>query len=90
MPSLARKILIAAAIDGLILTPLHNTRGSNPTGPPLGAVRIDYKSKQIVPYPVTTGAGAAGDDKGEAGGPGSLEAHGIAGLNEWLSTRQDL
>lgn len=84
MPSLVRKILIVAAIDGLILTPLHN-RSPKQAGPPVGAVKIDYKSKQISPHLVVTGSG----DKDEAGDPGSLEVHGIAGLNEWSSARQD-
>lgn len=78
MPSLVRKILIVAAIDGLILTPLHNNHGPKQTGPPVGAVRIDYKSKQIVPHLAITGSG----DKDGVGDPGSLEAHGIAGLKQ--------
>lgn len=81
MPSLVRKILIVAAVDGLILTPLHN-RSPKQVGPPVGAVKVDYKSKQISPHLTVTGSGEAGD-------PGSLEVHGIAGLNEWLSARQD-
>lgn len=89
MPSLARKILIVAAIDGLILTPLHNTRGTDPKVPPPGAVRIDYKSKRIVPYLAVVDGGGDGGDKDEVGCPSSLEAHGIAGLNGWPSEHRD-
>ena len=66
MPSLARKILIIAAIDGLILSPVglptshhqhhhHHQASAWPRSPPPharpeGGVIIDYKDKQLSPY----------------------------------------
>ncbi|KAI5851151.1 SacI homology domain-containing protein [Morchella snyderi] len=78
MPALARKILIVAAIDGLILSPIQNSR-SAPKPPQ--SVKIDWKSKQILPHAARKEAGKA-KDEAAAGAvtPNGLEAHGIAGL----------
>ncbi|KAG0135304.1 phosphoinositide phosphatase SAC1 [Tuber indicum] len=77
MPPLARKILVTAAIDGLILSPIQNSRNVRP--PPLhSSVRIDYKSKLIFSYNPTEESQAAEALSTLAS---SIEAHGIvAGL----------
>lgn len=88
MPALARKILIVAAIDGLILSPIQNSRSANSNNTNNNTnnnipkpVKIDWKSKQILPYAAT----ASKDNKPKddappvAAAPNGLEAHGIAG-----------
>jgi hypothetical protein len=82
MPSaLARKILIIAAIDGLILSPIQNSR-SPPAKVPPGSIRVDYKTQAISPY-------LNGDAKQkilDAGEHSWIEAHGIVGMSLCLST----
>ncbi|KAG0637033.1 hypothetical protein HOY80DRAFT_890365 [Tuber brumale] len=76
MPPLARKILVTAAIDGLVLSPIQNSRNVRP--PPLhGSVRIDYKSKLIFSYNPTEESQAA---EALSTLSSSVEAHGIVGL----------
>ncbi|KAI1970587.1 hypothetical protein LOZ55_006483 [Ophidiomyces ophidiicola] len=71
MPSLVRKLLIIAAVDGLILQPYGNgTRNNSDAG--FSSLRIDYNSRKIRPVPL----GVKYQDKN----PHSLEAHGIIGL----------
>ncbi|KAH8153430.1 uncharacterized protein LAJ45_02242 [Morchella importuna] len=87
MPALARKILIVAAIDGLILSPIQNSRNNsnnnnnnNNTPKP---VKIDWKSKQILPHAAAAASkdnNKPKDDAAAAVAPNGLEAHGIAGL----------
>ncbi|RPB06147.1 hypothetical protein L873DRAFT_1661251 [Choiromyces venosus 120613-1] len=74
MPPLARKILIIAAIDGLVLSPIQNSRNVRPS-PPHGSVRIDYKSKLISSYSPTKESQAA---EALSTLSSSVEAHGIA------------
>ncbi len=67
MPGLARKLLIYAAVDGLVLQPLG--RGQRPT-----PTKIAYKDNSI---------GNFLKDEGEADGAGkSFEAFGIIGKFE--------
>ncbi|KAL7269433.1 hypothetical protein RUND412_007909 [Rhizina undulata] len=73
MPSLARKLLIIAAIDGLIISPLpHRFHGTNKTPlPGPGSIKIAYGSQKITPYTgprIVLGENAA------------IEAHGVAGI----------
>jgi hypothetical protein len=67
-PGLARKVLIFAAIDGLILQPLGQ-RGQRPT-----AAKITYKDNHIGP---AFGDGGGGDE-----GAKSFEAFAIVGKRE--------
>ena len=63
MPTIVRKLLIFAAVDGLLLSP-HLHRQQKPISP----VQISYATKDIT-------SASTGDVKGLV----SLEAHGIAG-----------
>lgn len=66
MPGLARKLLVIAALDGLVLQPLgqRNQRTGN-------AIRIDYKSRRIALLRETFHDGELA--------PASFEAFGIVG-----------
>ena len=83
MPSLARKILIRAANDGLILSPVglpasdhHRHQTSRPqTRQPEGNLIIDYQGKQLSPYQAAAATAAAGVENAQ------LEAHGIVGTS---------
>lgn len=66
MPGLVRKILIFAAVDGLVLQPLAQ-RGQRP----VPATKIGYKNNHITPVLNADG------DKGENGK--SFEAFGVVG-----------
>ncbi|KAK4203268.1 putative recessive suppressor of secretory defect [Triangularia verruculosa] len=78
MPGLARKVLIAAAVDGLILHPLNPVpskdapAGSRP--PPLPLVKIKYGNNVSV--------STVSRDHAQANEPGSssFEAYGIVGI----------
>ncbi|KAF8535011.1 SacI homology domain-containing protein [Trichophaea hybrida] len=74
-PVLARKILIIAAIDGLILSPIQNSRSRSPPAKvPPGSIRVDYKTQAISPYQVN---GDAKQKPPDAGEHARIEAHGI-------------
>ncbi|KAI5802895.1 SacI homology domain-containing protein [Pyronema domesticum] len=76
MPALARKILIIAALDGLILSPITNTRSRSPPSKPVpGTVKLDYKTRAITPY--LQGDVTKHSDTGEHS---QIEAQGIVGL----------
>jgi hypothetical protein len=68
-PSLARKVLIYAAIDGLVLQPLGQ-RGQRP----VSATKITYRDNNIGP---TLKDGGEGEEPGK-----SFEAFGIVGKPE--------
>jgi hypothetical protein len=72
----ARKILIIAGTDGLILSPIQNLRStrSPPSKIPPGTVRIEYKTTNVIPH--LGGTGAADKDIG-----GGLQVHGIVGMS---------
>lgn len=76
MPGLVRKLLIFAAVDGLILQPL-NTKGQKGVGS--GAVKVGYKGAGI-------GSVATVEEKERGTG---FEAFGIVGMSHHLffSTR---
>lgn len=76
MPGLARKLLIFAAVDGLILQPYGNGSSRNSTGTAGGLsapVQIEYKTRRIHSLsPVASGQKQRESAK-------SLESHGIIG-----------
>ena len=75
MPGLVRKLLIFAAIDGLVLQPAP-PRNHPPTTQQ--AIKIDYKGNI---FPLLK------DRRDEATAPVSLEAHGIVGRPPILGTK---
>jgi hypothetical protein len=77
MPVFTRKILIIAAIDGLILSPLLNTRSRPPPSKPAaGSVKIEYRSQNITPY-------SSNDAKCDAE-ERRVEVHGIVGTSSTI------
>ncbi|KAF8253597.1 hypothetical protein K440DRAFT_648422 [Wilcoxina mikolae CBS 423.85] len=77
-PALARKILIIAAIDGLILSPIQNSRSCSPPAKvPPGSIRVDYKTQAISPHHLNGDAKQTPLDVGEHA---RIEAQGIVGL----------
>lgn len=64
MPGLVRKLVIFAAVDGLVLQPLGQR--------PAPAAKISYKDNSIVPV--------LNDGESEAGLGKSFEAFGIVGM----------
>jgi hypothetical protein len=70
----ARKILIIAGTDGLILSPIQNQRStrSPPSKVPPGSVRIEYKTTDVIPHLGGAGAGADKDI--------GLQVYGIVGM----------
>ncbi|KAL2357087.1 SacI homology domain-containing protein [Cryomyces antarcticus] len=68
MAPLVRRLLIIAAVDGLILQPVAQ-RNHAPSG---SSIKIDYKSNTISPL--------LRERKDEDSKPSTLEAHGIVGL----------
>ena len=84
MPGIFRKLLIYAAVDGLILQP--NGNGSRHNGSGSGGnsdsspIRIEYKTSKITPFP---GPGSAPEqnrvEKKQSDGVG-LEVYGLVGM----------
>jgi len=78
MPPLARKILIIAAVEGLILAPLQQNSRASRSSPtaltkvPPGSIRVDYSTNRISARPE--------GQKTDAGESSRVEAHGIAGI----------
>ncbi|TGZ84853.1 hypothetical protein EX30DRAFT_376478 [Ascodesmis nigricans] len=70
-PSLARKLLIVAAIDGLVLSPLQNARSRSSPPQPSPPVKLEYRTNKIT---VLT------PDKKTLDPSSGVEAHGIVGL----------
>ncbi|EAS32047.3 SacI domain-containing protein [Coccidioides immitis RS] len=71
MPGLARKLLIIAAVDGLILQPYGNgTRNYGGAGSP--SLQIDYKTPRMQPLLTGSTLHARNDER--------LEAHGVIGI----------
>lgn len=66
MPGLVRKLVIFAAVDGLVLQPLAQRNQQRPIAP----VKIDYKSHAVSP---------SLRDDGTESNKTSLEAYGIIG-----------
>ncbi|KAK4154591.1 SacI homology domain-containing protein [Chaetomidium leptoderma] len=73
MPGLARKVIICAAVDGLVLHPLNSKKDNQQRLPP---VRIKYGDASISPLPRDAAAAAAAPDLLNS----SFEAFGIVGL----------
>lgn len=78
MPSLARKLLISAAVDGLILQPLHTHKGAEKRERS-GAVKLHYKSAAISPV-TPSSSHASPPSLPEDAKSKSFEAFGIVGL----------
>lgn len=72
MPSLVRKLVIFAAVDGLILQ--QSDRGQRGSGNGNLSVQIDYKTRNI-----TSLSQARSDSTAKSTSP-CLEAHGIVGM----------
>lgn len=69
MPGLAKKLLIFAAVDGLVLQPYApGHRGTNNGG---SALQIEYRTRRILSFPLST-CSLHRDDP-------CLESHGIIG-----------
>ncbi|EEH50568.2 uncharacterized protein PADG_06647 [Paracoccidioides brasiliensis Pb18] len=69
MPRLARKLLIIAAVDGLILQPDTNSHQRTPGNNRSSALQIEYKTRRIYSPPTSSST----DDA-------CLESHGVVGL----------
>lgn len=74
MPSFARRILIFAAVDGLILQPAP-PRNHKPTTDQ--AIKVEYRSSKIGPL--------RKDRRDEEYSPHILDSHGIVGTNTLIS-----
>ena len=68
MPGLVRKLLIFAAVDGLVLQPAPPRNHKPATDQ---AIKLDYKSSKIGPL--------LKDRRDEDTAPNALEVHGIVG-----------
>jgi hypothetical protein len=83
MPGVLRKLIVVAAVDGLILQanggPRFNGVGNNETS----SIRIDYKTSKITVLPAPAPEAFEGRD--------ALEAYGLVGESaqgEWLNPTQ--
>lgn len=76
MPALLRKLLIVAAVDGLVLH-AHGANGarhgSGASGNDASSIRIDYKTNKVTTLPPSS----AGSESLE--GRDGLEAYGLVG-----------
>ena len=79
MPGLVKKLLICAAVDGLILQPTSAQRNNN-VG--LSALRIEYKTRRIYTLPQISNL----QHKNEP----YLESHGVIGENVQSISRSGL
>ncbi|WEW54668.1 hypothetical protein PRK78_000088 [Emydomyces testavorans] len=71
MPGLVRKLLIIAAVDGLILQPYGNGARNSSSGG-FSPLCIEYNTRRIQPLPLGSNYQGKDDER--------LEAHGIIGL----------
>ena len=79
MPGLARKVVICAAVDGLVLHPLNSRKDGQRT--PLAPVRIKYGDASISPCPRD-----AAPDLSSLPPNSSFEAFGIVGTYKPIHT----
>lgn len=75
MPSLIRKLLIFAAVDGLILQPYGNGSRHNGGKNDSSSIRIEYKTSKISSLPTS----ALSDEIEEKQQNAGLEAYGLVG-----------
>lgn len=75
MPGLLRKLVIVAAVDGLILhgQGVNGPRPSNGSNNEASSIRIDYKTNKITPLPVSTTEALEGRD--------AIEVYGLVGMS---------
>lgn len=76
MPGLIRKLLIFAAVDGLILQPYGNGSRHNGGNNDSSSIRIEYKTSKISSFP----ASALSDEIEEKQDDAGLEAYGLVGM----------
>ncbi|ODM16288.1 hypothetical protein SI65_08287 [Aspergillus cristatus] len=76
MPGLIRKLLIFAAVDGLILQPYGNGSRHNGGNNDSSSIHIEYKTSKISSFP----ASALSDEIEEKQQDAGLEAYGLVGL----------
>lgn len=76
MPGLIRKLLIFAAVDGLILQPYGNGSRHNGGNNDSSSIRIEYKTSKISSFP----ASALSDEIEEKQQDAGLEAYGLVGM----------
>ncbi|KAL2006781.1 hypothetical protein VTN00DRAFT_9449 [Thermoascus crustaceus] len=74
MPGLLRKLIVVAAVDGLILQPHGNGQRNGNNG--ACAIQIEYRTRKISLLPPSSPASPGRREKKEGG----LESHGIVGL----------
>jgi hypothetical protein len=74
MPGLARKVIICAAVDGLVLHPLNSRKDQQGRASPLAPIRIKYGDASIstVPRDASLSLSQSPD--------ASFEAFGIVGM----------
>jgi hypothetical protein len=78
MPSLVRKLVIFAAVDGLVLQPNGNGGQRNSLGNGnSSSIQIDYKTRKITSL-------AQARPESTAKLTPSLEAHGLVGMTAYL------
>jgi len=80
MPGLIRKLLIFAAVDGLILLPYGNGSRYNGGNNDSSLIRIEYKTSKISSCP----ASALSDEIEEKQQDAGLEAYGLVGMRPLL------
>lgn len=73
MPGLLRKLIVVAAVDGLILQPHGNGQRNGSNG--ACAIQIEYRTRKISLLPPSSPASPGRREKKEGG----LESHGIVG-----------
>lgn len=77
MPGLIRKLLIFAAVDGLILQPYGNGSRHNGSNTDSSSIRIEYKTSKISSFPASALSDEFEGKQEDAG----LEAYGLVGMS---------
>lgn len=75
MPGLLRKLVIVAAVDGLILhgQGVNGPRPNNGSNNEASSIRIDYETNKITPLSVSTTEALEGRD--------AIEVYGLVGMS---------
>lgn len=86
MPGLLRKLLIIAAVDGLILQPHgHNNTNNKNNNNGESPLRIDYKTNKITAIPTSTEASEREKKDKDTG----IEVYGLVGKPSAASRQSD-